>query len=860
MPHTFVLRDSGGRDNPIGAATTIGRDAACQIVLTGDPLVSRRHALLWAQDDAVYVRDENSSNGTFVNGQRLAPNQALPLQVGDKLGVGGTLFLLAAAETPPATVIPGAPASAAAPAPTRTAARAGVLAPAAATVATPAAAAASRRRPAFLMACAVVGVLAALVVCGAGAVILSRRGPALLAGLTGAATPSAATVGTATPSAGTSGPATIGAVTPGASTPTPALAGTPAQVLSSAAAPSLLTASEYAAANEGLASAVVQLNLAELDFVRAANSAGRGASGFLARIFLRPLAGSDLDGKLLNVAANAFKTATLADRLSQTAASQAGGSSAALQTASQYAGIARVSAALVIEAQNARPGLADGSLPAKTVAGTVAEYGARLWNPAANNPPAGNPFTPLLSSAAQIPPPQDLSAAAVTQLTTQLGANLSAWVAASGETVTKTLTLPPLKSQAPVQNDAATQAKLTTAAGQADAAAAYALAGSLLQTGSANVPSQPSAGGQVQATFASSAAVTSPANQKSSPLILPAYPQGSASAVTTGAQPADTLSTQVDISTAGDVKLGAQTPIRDTESVVNLTLSNFSITAVNKLDRAANRFIEAEVLYEFDVQWTSSLVSPRFTLDCARGNLAEVTTASGTLHVSTKGLLILYPGSEHVACYASRNYNSLGSASVRFLVGDAAGATQRAQQVETEYNAIELTQTANDVSTQQAATSNAAASQAVLGTQNALETEVAAQNTHEFAATITAIARLTQLAVPVVTETPSPTATFAPVFLEELFHAGNVFAVSTKHALQPGHLYRFCFSGQVNLINPTRSVLANELDHVNGIGVPLSGCLVLEGDGKAAVISCGQGEAADDPGGFSIQVFDLGPS
>ena len=59
MPHRFVLRDSSGRDNPIGEATAIGRDAACQIVLTGDSLVSRRHALVWVQDEAVYVRDEN---------------------------------------------------------------------------------------------------------------------------------------------------------------------------------------------------------------------------------------------------------------------------------------------------------------------------------------------------------------------------------------------------------------------------------------------------------------------------------------------------------------------------------------------------------------------------------------------------------------------------------------------------------------------------------------------------------------------------------------------------------------------------------------------------------------------------------
>src|SRR5262249_57767270 len=138
--------------------------------------------------------------------------------------------------------------------------------------------------------------------------------------------------------------------------------------------------------------------------------------------------------------------------------------------------------------------------------------------------------------------------------------------------------------------------------------------------------------------------------------------------------------------------------------------------------------------------------------------------------------------------------------------------------------------------------------------------EVAADQTREFAATITAIAHLTEIAPPAATEIPSATPTFVPVFLEEVFHAGNVFAVTTKNALQPGRLYRFCFSGQVTLINPDRSVLASQLDHVNGIKVPASGCLVVEGNGKTATISCREGEAASDPGGFTIQVFDLGPS
>jgi len=212
------------------------------------------------------------------------------------------------------------------------------------------------------------------------------------------------------------------------------------------------------------------------------------------------------------------------------------------------------------------------------------------------------------------------------------------------------------------------------------------------------------------------------------------------------------------------------------------------------------------------------------------------------------------------------------------LVGDAAGATQRAIQVETDSVALGLTLTADAQGTaaqqaQQASqtqaalqtqnalgTEQAAQTQSVLQTQNALETEQSASQTAEFRATITQIAHLTAVAVQAASETPSPTPTFVPVLLETLEHPGDQFAVSTHTVLQPNRLYQFCFSGTVNLINPDRAVKASDIDHVNGVAVPISGCMVVEGNGKVAVISCGSGEVAQDPGGFTIQVVDLGPA
>ncbi|MBI3611551.1 MAG: GGDEF domain-containing protein [Nitrospirae bacterium] len=73
---------------------TIGRDVEVQIPLT-DSLVSRRHAQVYRQKaedgDAVHhiVVDLHSTNGTFVNGERISK---VFLQNGDKIQIGDTTF------------------------------------------------------------------------------------------------------------------------------------------------------------------------------------------------------------------------------------------------------------------------------------------------------------------------------------------------------------------------------------------------------------------------------------------------------------------------------------------------------------------------------------------------------------------------------------------------------------------------------------------------------------------------------------------------------------------------------------------------------------------------------------------------
>jgi len=71
---------------------TVGRRTDRDLVLT-DPRVSREHAVLMRENDGIYVEDQNSRQGTFVNGER---TQRHKLVRNDRLefGVQGASFVL----------------------------------------------------------------------------------------------------------------------------------------------------------------------------------------------------------------------------------------------------------------------------------------------------------------------------------------------------------------------------------------------------------------------------------------------------------------------------------------------------------------------------------------------------------------------------------------------------------------------------------------------------------------------------------------------------------------------------------------------------------------------------------------------
>jgi transcriptional regulator with GAF, ATPase, and Fis domain len=72
-----------------GDETAVGRDASNEVRLI-DPSVSRRHSLIKREGEAFKIIDQESFNGTFVNG---VPVSESPLSHGDQVTVGNILML-----------------------------------------------------------------------------------------------------------------------------------------------------------------------------------------------------------------------------------------------------------------------------------------------------------------------------------------------------------------------------------------------------------------------------------------------------------------------------------------------------------------------------------------------------------------------------------------------------------------------------------------------------------------------------------------------------------------------------------------------------------------------------------------------
>ena len=86
-----MFKDKQRRDFPLEEDKTIlGRRQDCQLrIPTKD--VSRQHCAVIIENGTVIAKDLGSSNGTFVNGKRIAESE---LKAGDRLRVGPVTFVV----------------------------------------------------------------------------------------------------------------------------------------------------------------------------------------------------------------------------------------------------------------------------------------------------------------------------------------------------------------------------------------------------------------------------------------------------------------------------------------------------------------------------------------------------------------------------------------------------------------------------------------------------------------------------------------------------------------------------------------------------------------------------------------------
>jgi pSer/pThr/pTyr-binding forkhead associated (FHA) protein len=90
-PARFVVLDGPGLRKGstvnVSASTVVGRDRDSGVMLDGDEFSSGRHARIDPRSDGIWIEDLGSTNGTFVNGERITAQRLNP---GDVVRVGQT--------------------------------------------------------------------------------------------------------------------------------------------------------------------------------------------------------------------------------------------------------------------------------------------------------------------------------------------------------------------------------------------------------------------------------------------------------------------------------------------------------------------------------------------------------------------------------------------------------------------------------------------------------------------------------------------------------------------------------------------------------------------------------------------------
>lgn len=88
---TLILLPSTVKD---GQEFILGRDNTND----DNDLISREQCSVTMKDGEFFLKDLGSTNGTFLEGFRITPNQSVPLKPGEKITLGGNTFVFGGIE------------------------------------------------------------------------------------------------------------------------------------------------------------------------------------------------------------------------------------------------------------------------------------------------------------------------------------------------------------------------------------------------------------------------------------------------------------------------------------------------------------------------------------------------------------------------------------------------------------------------------------------------------------------------------------------------------------------------------------------------------------------------------------------
>jgi|LakMenEpi03Aug12_release.lakeMendotaPanAssembly.Ray.scaffolds.fasta_scaffold287175_2 predicted component of type VI protein secretion system len=93
MDVRFVVLSSAGQERPypVRLPIVVGRSDEAKFRFKNDS-VSRRHCEFFIQDDVIFVRDLGSTNGTLLDQQSIAGDDATPVPSGSVVRVGNMAF------------------------------------------------------------------------------------------------------------------------------------------------------------------------------------------------------------------------------------------------------------------------------------------------------------------------------------------------------------------------------------------------------------------------------------------------------------------------------------------------------------------------------------------------------------------------------------------------------------------------------------------------------------------------------------------------------------------------------------------------------------------------------------------------